>query len=404
MIVWIYILLLFQIIYKIFGEKYNVKERELEKKLGYKVKLRHTTTNFFYFPPSTELSNRNLKTLDVIFKEFNDKLKDHNSTKLQAEEYYLRFMDAMVQWSQYLKHNGIGLSMNPKIENLVVIIHPLGNSSLFSLFAAFDIIKMDIPVLVYDLIGHGQSSININKVGHKRFQILDFCAQLWDILVYIGWFKEKEEDGIYMTYIPNKKKKHLVLYGHSLGGFLSVACSSLFPKRVYSVALSAPAGLIGDPDSKYKTLLRYSKILDSMSKTLKHIIFRTISCVTSGSYKNIVACSNIVNRIPLFYGDKYYKLLSKSDVNIQFYWDKNDDVIPLHRAINVLNKYFPDKILCLYNSKSHGGYIGDKDYSEDLSTFIGGLTRINHEIPNGMHKAPEISERCKPITSIIANI
>ncbi|EEA06336.1 uncharacterized protein CMU_008270 [Cryptosporidium muris RN66] len=403
MIVWIYIFLLFQTIYRIGGEKYNINEGELEKKFGYKVKLRHSKTNFFYFPPITELSNKNLKIPDIAFKEFYDKLRDYNSTKLQPKEYYLNIVDSMVKWSQYLKHNGIGLSINSKIENLVVVIHPLGDSSLFGLLLALDIINMNIPVLVYDLIGHGQSSINVN-VGHKKFQILDFCAQLWDILTYIGWFKETEEDGIYTIYIPNKKEKRLILYGHSLGGFLSVACSSLFSKRVYSVVISSPAGLIGDPDLKHKTLLRYSKTLDSMPKTLKYIIFRTISCMISEDYKRMTTCSNIVNRIPLFYGNKYYELLSKSDVNIQFYWDNNDNITPLYRAINALNKYFPDKILCLYNSNYHGGYIGNRDYSEDLHTFIDRLTRMNYETSDGTHKAPEVSERCKPITSVIGNI
>ena len=118
----------------------------------------------------------------------------------------------------------------------IVFLHGfLGNRTVWDAFV--DHFKADYKVITIDLPGHGETSVIEDEMT------MDFSAQLVDIVL------QKES-------IPNS---HIV--GHSMGGYIGLAYSKLFPLKMNSLTLFNSTAT-KDDEQKQSDRLKAVRVFD----------------------------------------------------------------------------------------------------------------------------------------------
>jgi pimeloyl-ACP methyl ester carboxylesterase len=214
-------------------------------------------------------------------------------------------------------------------------------------------------VLTFDLFGFG-----LSDSPHKMFKPKLFAAQILELLSLLGY--------------PEGYRFSLV--GFSMGGVVAAELASKHPRRIRRLLLVAPAGLVKMGRSErfgVKGLRLARKLKIPVASWLGSALFRKISLVDfepdirdeelcqqlgeknhraflSDPKKYSKAWLKSVRDMRLGDGQKLYKRLADSGVELMFMWGDSDEVVPLWEIQDELRDFFPTTPVMLLEGAGHG--------------------------------------------------
>lgn len=132
----------------------------------------------------------------------------------------------------------------------LLIVHGLGDHSSRFQNLIDELDGKNLTIYSFDLRGHGKS-------GGKRGHINSFMEYIYDLKIFIEYIKN------------DSKRLPIILYGHSMGGVISLRYSLTYAEDLFALILSS-AGLtptIQVPEMKLKLASRLSKYFPTFSSS-----------------------------------------------------------------------------------------------------------------------------------------
>lgn len=285
-------------------------------------------------------------------------------SSLSCEDYNCEFEE---NFADLQSGNTFYIKNKSNSKKKIVLIHGLlGDTTQFNEWK-YIFSHSGYQVLVYDLLGHGQTEWKISGFFTQE----KFVLQLNELLKSLEWV-DKDDN------VVNK----FTLLGISMGGLISVKYALTYPKHLNALILMSPPGMMTKHDSPFLYRVSKSKIANigkniHKSKTMFRCILKcgtTTGIVKTDTPPKEMSKSVFDRRHRMFSTfvksggggsmfDKhsYFEDLAKyeDDIKIVFHWGMQDNTVPFAPAVEFLTKHFVKTPIVTYPNMDHitGNYI-----------------------------------------------
>ncbi|GAA94089.1 uncharacterized protein L969DRAFT_16307 [Mixia osmundae IAM 14324] len=248
----------------------------------------------------------------------------------------------------------------------IVFVHGLSIPSIIFESVAKALCKQGYRVALYDQYGRGYSSAPQNVA----YDSVLYVNQLLGVLDALGW-----------------SSAHLV--GLSMGGPISARFASLFPHRVESVTLLAPAGMQDRKPSRAIGIKLVPYIEKSVTTPIARALFRSMIPVRAPSKTKLdrllhvarlqaavlpgfqLAILRTLHQGPLFGFESAYYDLGKVGMPVLVIWGTADSIVPYAASSSVMRALGPKATLLTLDGAGHDlPHTTDEEVTKALLAFI----------------------------------